>query len=56
MVYRKGQKNDVKYYDMAADIGLEKMIRKNQVKKSDLLIEIKKEIEQRGLKDWLKDI
>lgn len=55
-IYRIGQKNDVKYYDMAADIGLEKMIRKNQVKKSDLLIEIKKEIEQRGLKDWLKDM
>lgn len=55
-IYRIGQKNDVKYYDMAADIGLEKMIRKNQVKKSDLLIEIKKEIEQGGLKDWLKDM
>lgn len=55
-IYRIGQKNDVKYYDMVADIGLEKMIRKNQVKKSDLLIEIKKEIEQGGLKDWLKDI
>ena len=55
-IYRIGQKNDVKYYDMVADIGLEKMIRKNQVKKSDLLIEIKKEIEQRGLKDWLKDM
>lgn len=55
-IYRIGQKNDVKYYDMVADIGLEKMIRKNQVKKSDLLIEIKKEIEQGGLKDWLKDM
>ena len=55
-IYRIGQKNDVKYYDMVADIGLEKMIRKNQVKKSDLLIEIKKEIEQGGLKEWLKDM
>lgn len=55
-IYRIGQKNDVKYYDMVADIGLEKMIRKNQVKKSDLLIEIKKEIEQGGLKEWLKSM
>ena len=55
-IYRFGQDKDVHYYDMIAEIGLEKIIKKNQGKKIGLLNEVKKEITKRGLKDWLKDM
>lgn len=55
-IYRFGQDKDVHYYDMIAEIGLEKNNKKESRKKIGLLNEVKKEITKRGLKDWLKDM
>lgn len=55
-IYRMGQKDDVNYYDLWCDTGLEDLIRKSLDKKSNLLDEIKQEIEKKGTEEWLKNI
>lgn len=54
-VYRIGQKEDVHYYNLWCNVGLENLIRKSLSKKENLLDEIKKEIEKKGEKE-LKEI
>lgn len=56
-IYRIGQNYDVNYYDLVCSCGLEKLIMASLNKKSNLLDEIKKEIEKIGGVDkWLKTI
>lgn len=50
------QKHDVNYYDIKCDIGLERMITASQNKKSNLSLEIKKEIERVGKDKCLKNM
>jgi SNF2 family DNA or RNA helicase len=47
-IYRIGQNYDVNYYNLWCNVGLEKMIQSSLNKKSNLLDEIKKEIEKKG--------
>lgn len=47
-IYRIGQNYDVNYYNLWCNVGLEKMIQSSLNKKSNLLNEIKKEIEKKG--------
>lgn len=49
-IYRMGQTEDVHYYDLECDIGLERLFTKCLWNKSDLLQEVKNEIEKNGLK------
>lgn len=49
-IYRMGQVEDVHYHDLTCDIGLEKLFLKCLNGKSDLLQEIKKEIQKHGVK------
>ena len=53
-IYRIGQNYDVNYYNLWCNVGLEKMIQSSLNKKSNLLNEIKKEIEKKGEK-YLKE-
>lgn len=56
-IYRIGQEKDVKYYNLICDCGMEHLIKKSLDKKTDLLSEIKKEIERLGSeKEWVKSI
>lgn len=55
-IYRIGQKYDVNYYDIKCDVGLERMITASQNKKSNLSLEIKKEIERVGKDKCLKNM
>ena len=55
-IYRIGQNYDVNYYDLNCNVGLENLIQSSLEKKSNLLQEIKKEIEIKGAKEWLKSI
>lgn len=55
-IYRMGQDHDVNYYSLWCDTGLEQMIHKSLTKKSNLLSEIEKEIEKKGVEEWLKSI
>lgn len=55
-IYRMGQKQDVNYYNLWCNTGLEKMIQGSLNKKSNLLDEVKKEIEKVGAEQWLKSI
>lgn len=55
-IYRIGQKNDVNYYNLNCECGLDNLIRKCLDKKVSLLDEVKKEIKKRGIKEWLKII
>lgn len=47
-IYRIGQNYDVNYYNLWCNVGLEKMIQSSLNKKSNLLNEIKKEIDKKG--------
>lgn len=55
-VYRLGQEEDVHYYDLACDCGMEDLILKNRGHKESLLSEVKEEIEKKGAEEWLKSI
>ena len=55
-IYRIGQENDVNYYNLWCDVGLERLIRGSLEKKTRLLDEVKKEIDKNGAGKWLKSI
>lgn len=55
-IYRLGQENDVNYYDICCNCGLERMIMNCLSKKKNLLDEIKTEIDKKGVNEWLKNI
>lgn len=55
-IYRFGQKYDVDYYDVNCNCGLDRLIRECLTKKIKLLDEVKREIEQKGVIEWLKNI
>ena len=55
-IYRMGQEYDVDYWNLWCDTGLEKMIEKSLRKKSNLLDEVKREIDKKGVEEWLKSI
>lgn len=55
-IYRIGQKYDVDYYNLWCNIGLEKLIQASLNKKSNLLDEVKKEIDRKGIEEWAKGI
>lgn len=55
-IYRIGQADNVNYYNLWCDIGLERIIRASLDKKTNLLNEVKKEIENKGVKEWAKTI
>lgn len=55
-IYRLGQEKDVQYIDLNCDCGLDNLIRGCLSKKTKLLDEVKKEIENKGVEEWLKDI
>lgn len=55
-IYRIGQENDVNYYNLWCDVGLERLIRGSLEKKTRLLDEVKKEIDKNGAEQWLKSI
>jgi SNF2 family DNA or RNA helicase len=54
-IYRTGQTEDVNYYNLWCEVGLERLIQASLNKKSNLLDEIKKEIDRKGT-EWLKDM
>ena len=55
-IFRLGQENDVTYYDVNCDCGLDRLIRGCLNKKVKLLDEVKREIEKKGVEEWLKSI
>jgi SNF2 family DNA or RNA helicase len=55
-IFRMGQNEDVNYYDIICDCGLEDIIIKCLRKKTNFLNEIKKEIEKKGPQEWAKSI
>lgn len=55
-IYRIGQKYDVDYYNLWCNIGFEKLIQASLNKKSNLLDEVKKEIDRKGIEEWVKGI
>ena len=48
-IYRMGQQYDVNYYNLWCDVGLERLIQGSLNKKANLLDEVKREIESRGI-------
>lgn len=52
-IYRIGQENDVNYYNLWCKVGLEQMIKMSLNKKSNLLLEVKKQIEKEGIEKCL---
>lgn len=55
-IYRIGQADDVHYYSLWCDCGLERLIKGSLDKKTNLLTEVKKEISKKGTEKWLKSI
>lgn len=55
-IFRIGQLNNVTYYDVNCNCGLDRLIRGCLDKKVKLLDEVKKEIDKVGVKEWLKTI
>ena len=55
-IFRKGQTDDVNYYNLWCDCGLERLIQGSLDKKTNLLNEVKKEISKKGAEEWLKSI
>lgn len=55
-IYRMGQVEDVTYYNLWCDCGLERLIRGCLEKKTDLLSEVKNEIEKGEIEKWLKNL
>lgn len=55
-IYRMGQTEDVHYYNLWCDTGLEQMIQASLDKKEGLLREVKAEISRKGMKQWVKSL
>lgn len=55
-IFRIGQTDDVNYYSLWCDCGLERLIKGSLDKKTNLLTEVKKEISKKGTEKWLKSI
>lgn len=55
-IYRLGQLHPVEYWDLNCEVGLDRLIRASLGKKSDLLTEVKKEIEKGGREQLLKNL
>lgn len=55
-IYRMGQSEDVTYYNLWCTCGLEGLIQGSLDKKSNLLDEIKKEIEKEVVGKWIKNL
>lgn len=55
-IYRIGQNEDVNYHNLWCEVGLERLIENSLKKKSRLLDEVKKEIDKKGVEEWLKSI
>lgn len=55
-IYRMGQTEDVRYYNLWCDTGLEQMIQASLDKKEGLLREVKTEIDKKGVKEWVKNL
>lgn len=55
-IYRMGQTEDVSYYNLWCNTGLEDMIRRSLDKKEGLLDDVKKEINRKGVKEWVKSL
>lgn len=55
-IYRIGQAEDVNYYNLWCRCGLENIIEKCLSKKVNLLDEVKKEIQNKGVEEWLKNM
>lgn len=55
-IFRIGQESDVNYYNLWCDVGLERLIQGSLNKKSNLLDEVKTEIDRVGSEKWLKSI
>lgn len=55
-IFRLGQADDVHYYSLWCDCGLERLIQGSLDKKTNLLNEVKKEISKKGTEKWLKSI
>lgn len=55
-IYRIGQTDDVHYYSLWCDCGLERLIKGSLDKKTSLLNEVKKEISKKGEEEWLKSL
>lgn len=55
-IFRLGQLDDVYYYNLWCDCGLERLIQASLKKKSNLLDEVKKEIDKKGEDQWIKSL
>ena len=55
-IFRLGQTDDVHYYNLWCDCGLERLIKGSLDKKTNLLTEVKKEILKKGEEEWLKNL
>lgn len=55
-IFRMGQENDVNYYNLWCDVGLERMIQKSLEKKTRLLDEVKREINKVSLENLIKQL
>lgn len=55
-IFRIGQTDDVHYYSLWCDCGLERLIKGSLDKKTNLLNEVKKEISKKGEQKWLKSL
>lgn len=55
-IYRLGQDKEVNYYNLICKCGMEDMIMKSLTKKTNLLDDIKKEIQIKGEEEWIKSL
>lgn len=55
-IFRLGQADDVHYYSLWCNCGLERLIKGSLDKKTNLLNEVKKEIDKKGADKWLRSI
>lgn len=55
-IFRLGQADDVHYYSLWCNCGLERLIKGSLDKKTNLLNEVKKEINKKGEEEWLKSL
>lgn len=55
-IYRTGQEHDCIYYNLWCNIGLERLIKKSLDKKIKLLDEVKREIEQGNIDEFVKKL
>lgn len=55
-IFRLGQNKEVNYYNLVCTNGMENIIMKSLNKKTNLLDEIKREINKGGEKEWIKNL